>query len=395
MRRSARFRLAVPALAAIALAAAGCGGSSSKSSSSTSGSSSGSGSVATTTGGLVNGKVPSGDVAIVGKLPITKKDFNDFLSLTIQTQVKSGTQAPKPGSAAYDTLTQNVLKQLVQLKEIEQAAEAKGLKPTVGDVTKNLGSFKTSCCAGKDADYQALLKKANVSESFLKQIFGLSSLSNQLYTEVTKDATFQVPQNRSIQYILINSNLQKAAPKNKPTAADKALAEKLYKQIQGGADFTALAKKNSNDTGSKASGGKVTEYKGIFVPEFEKASFALKVNAVTLVTSKNYGYFIIKALGPLVPAKKAKAADYAKDTTIGTQAQQAQANEANTYFAKLEADIKKQTAFAAGYTLPSTATVPTATASTAPGSTSSTPATTAGTATTPATSTPSTATTTG
>jgi hypothetical protein len=378
MRRSVRSLLAAPAVAAIALIAAGCGGSSSSSSSSTTGSSSGSGSVATTTPGLVNGKVPAGDVAIVGKLPITKKDFNDFLSLTIQTQAKSGTAAPKPGSAAYDTLTQNVLKQLVQLKEIEQAAEAKGLKPTLGDVTKNLASFKTSCCQGKDADYTALLKKANVSEAFLKQIFGLSSLSNQLYTTVTKDATFQVPQNRSIQYILINSNLTKAAPKNKPTAADKALAEKLYKQIQGGADFTALAKKNSNDTGSKASGGKVTEYKGVFVPEFEKASFALKLNAVTLVTSKNYGYFIIKALGPLVAAKTAKASTYASDTTIGTQAQQAQASAANTYFAKLEATLKKQTTFAAGYTLPSTATVPTASGATAPATTAATGASTTG-----------------
>lgn len=392
MRRSVRFRLAVPALAAMALIAAGCGGSSSKSSSSTSGSSSGSGSGSATTSGLVDGKVPSGDVAVVGKLPITKKDFNDFLSLTIQTQAKSGTAAPKPGSAAYDTLTQNVLKQLVQLKEIEQAAEAKGLKPKLGDVTKNLGSFKTSCCAGKDADYQALLKKANVSESFLKQIFGLSSLSNQLYTEVTKDATFQLPQNRAIQYILINSNLTKAAPKNKPTAADKALAAKLYKQIQGGADFAALAKKYSNDTGSKAGGGKATEYKGVFVPEFEKAAFALKVNDVALVTSKNYGYFIIKALGPLVAAKTAKAADFATDSTVGTQAQQAQAAAANTYFAKLEADLKKQTSFAAGYTLPSTVKVPTATS----GGTASTvaPSSTASTATTPVT-TASSATTTG
>ncbi len=385
MRRHARFRLAVPALAAVALLAAGCGGSSSKSSSSgstsTTGSSSGSGS----SSGVVDGKVPAGDVAVVGALPITKKDFNDFLSLTIQTQAKTGTAAPKPGSAAYDTLTQNVLKQLVQLKEIEQAAEAKGLKPVLGDVTKNLGAFKTSCCGGKQADYAALLKKANVSEGFLKQIFGLSSLSNQLYMSVTKDATFQLPQHRDVQYILFNSNIKKPAPKNKPTAADKVKWMKVYKQIKAGADFTALATKNSDDP-SAATGGKTTEYKGIFTPDIEKAAFGLKTNEVTAITSKDFGYFIFKALGPLVEAKTAKAADYLSDTTVGTQAQQAQAKAANSYFSKLEADLKPKTSFAAGYSLPPAATVPTTTApsgssggaATAPSSTTeaTTPATT-------------------
>ena len=376
MRRSARYRLAVPALAAVALLAAGCGGSSSKSSSSsaTSGSSSGSG-----TTGLVNGKVPAGDVAIVGTLPITKDDFNKFLSLTIQTQVKQGTAAPKPGSAAYDTLTQNVLKQLVQLKEIEQAAEAKGLKPKLGDVTKNLGSFKTSCCGGKEADYQALLKKANVDEGFLKEIFGFSSLSNQLYTAVTADATFEVPEHRDIEHILINSNAKKKAPKNKPTAADKALAESILKQVRAGGDFAKLAKKYSVDDGSKATGGKYTEYKGSFVAPFEKAAFALKTGDSVLVKSQ-FGWHVIKALSDLVPAKSAKASDYANDPTIGTQAQQAQSTAANAYFAKLEASLKPKIFYAAGYSLPSTATVPTGStpAGSSGGVTTQSPATTAG-----------------
>jgi len=71
-------------------------------------------------------------------------------------------------------------------------------------------------------------------------------------------------------------------------------AEKLLKELKGGADFAKLAKENSKD-GSAINGGVLGAFgKGQMVPEFEKAAFALKVGEISDVVKTDYGYHIIK-----------------------------------------------------------------------------------------------------
>ncbi len=77
----------------------------------------------------------------------------------------------------------------------------------------------------------------------------------------------------------------------------KAQAQDLLKQIKGGANFADLAKKYSEDPGSKDKGGDLDwVVKGQTVPEFEAALFALKPNEVSAVVKTAYGYHIIQAL---------------------------------------------------------------------------------------------------
>lgn len=75
----------------------------------------------------------------------------------------------------------------------------------------------------------------------------------------------------------------------------KAKAEELIKQLDGGADFSTLAKENSTDTGSAENGGDLGYFnKGDMVEEFEDAAFSLKVNEYTKTPVKTtYGYHII------------------------------------------------------------------------------------------------------
>lgn len=71
-------------------------------------------------------------------------------------------------------------------------------------------------------------------------------------------------------------------------------AEKLLKELKGGADFAKLAKENSKD-GSALNGGVLGAFgKGQMVPEFEEAAFALKVGEISDVVKTDYGYHIIK-----------------------------------------------------------------------------------------------------
>lgn len=76
-------------------------------------------------------------------------------------------------------------------------------------------------------------------------------------------------------------------------------AKDLIKELNNGADFSTLAKENSDDTGSKENGGDLGYFKkGQMVSEFETAAYSLKVNEYTKEPVKtSYGYHIILKTG--------------------------------------------------------------------------------------------------
>jgi parvulin-like peptidyl-prolyl isomerase len=86
-------------------------------------------------------------------------------------------------------------------------------------------------------------------------------------------------------------------------AAKRKQIDDLRKQIEGGADFAALAKQYSEDPGSKENGGELPEFpRGKMVPEFESAAFTLSSNQLSEVVTTAYGFHVIKSLGK-TPAK--------------------------------------------------------------------------------------------
>jgi peptidyl-prolyl cis-trans isomerase D len=101
---------------------------------------------------------------------------------------------------------------------------------------------------------------------------------------------YQVPEQARSRHILIKS----PGGTSKTDAEAKAKAEALLKQIQGGADFADLAKKNSEDPGSGAQGGELGFAKhGAMVPEFDAALFSQKIGDSKIVKSQ-FGYHIVQ-----------------------------------------------------------------------------------------------------
>lgn len=113
----------------------------------------------------------------------------------------------------------------------------------------------------------------------------------QYYTAHQKD--YEMPDQVKVRHILIKVPSGADA---KADAAAKAKAQDLLKQIKGGANFADLAKKNSDDPGSKEQGGELGFIKhGVTVPEFDKAAFALNPGQTSDLVKTQYGYHIIQA----------------------------------------------------------------------------------------------------
>ncbi len=80
----------------------------------------------------------------------------------------------------------------------------------------------------------------------------------------------------------------------KTDAAAKAKAQDVLNQIQKGANFADLAKKYSDDPGSKDSGGELGfAQRGHMVPEFDNAIFTQKIGDTKIIKTQ-YGYHIVQ-----------------------------------------------------------------------------------------------------
>jgi peptidyl-prolyl cis-trans isomerase D len=105
---------------------------------------------------------------------------------------------------------------------------------------------------------------------------------------------FRTPDRVKVRHILLKTQDKPASEEPKI----RAKAEDLLKQIRAGADFAELAKKNSEDTGSAATGGELPDWvtHGQTVAEFDRAAFSLQPGQTSDLVKTQYGYHIIQTL---------------------------------------------------------------------------------------------------
>lgn len=87
------------------------------------------------------------------------------------------------------------------------------------------------------------------------------------------------------------------APEPADSAREAALqeAEEVLAQLRDGDDFEVLARRHSDDLGSRERGGDLGWFRaGRMVPEFERMAFALRPGEISPVVESSFGFHIIR-----------------------------------------------------------------------------------------------------
>jgi peptidyl-prolyl cis-trans isomerase D len=161
----------------------------------------------------------------------------------------------------------------------------------------------------------------------------------QYYNQHLKD--YQIDDQVKVRHILIKVD----GNDPKADAAAKAKAQDVLDQLHHGGNFADLAKKYSDDPGSKEQGGELGFLKhGATVPEFDQAAFSLQPGQTSGLVRSKYGYHIIqveeKQTAHTRPLSEVKA-DIQATLTRQKEGQQEQA------FAQQLATEAQKTGFAA------------------------------------------------
>lgn len=113
-------------------------------------------------------------------------------------------------------------------------------------------------------------------------------------------------------------HIMKLVPKGSSKEVADVMEQKMdsiYALVKAGADFEELAKKESDDPGSKNNGGKLPWFgTGQMVPEFEANAYSLAKGEICAPFATSYGFHIIKKLD----SKELENFEEIKDRIIST-----------------------------------------------------------------------------
>ena len=251
-------------------------------------------------------------VAIVGDQPLLWSDVLAF----INQQRAAGIQIPSD-SAGQEAFAKDALNQLIDEEILVQKAHEMKVDVTEGEVNRSVDDqlkrvrdqFKT------DEEYRTELKNAGFGtpEEYRRTLytqFYRRALQQRVFPDLQKTArTKNVSDAEIDEAFQKNKDVLKNQPATvtfrqiivapKPTAEQKkrakAKVDSLLVEIRKGGDFEQIAKRESMDPGSKATGGDLGwNRRGAMVPEFERMMFALNPGQVSPVFESPFGYHIMR-----------------------------------------------------------------------------------------------------
>jgi len=256
--------------------------------------------------GLAWAKVVNRPVAIVNGDIITLKEFEKVSGPVVEQYSVVFTGEDR--EEKIKELKADILNQMIEEKILIQEAEKKEIKVTKIDIDDGIKEIKERFTS--EEEFETELERQNLTKKEFRTKIKESLLVKKLIEQEVeakvetpsdeeiknyyqeRKGDFERPDQIRVSHILIK--IGKDVDFKEKSRALNSIRD-IQRQLKEGTDFAELAKKYSEDPGSKNNGGDVGFFaKGMMVKEFEEAAFKLKKGEISDIVETDFGYHIIK-----------------------------------------------------------------------------------------------------
>lgn len=220
-----------------------------------------------------------------------EREQKDFLLLRKMSGVVTGAAQVTPDDVTTELLRQNTQVRL-EYAVLTSEAISKGIHPAEAELKaffeQNKQRYANALPEKRKARY-AVVDPARVPVQVTQQ--DLEAFYNQ------RREDYRVEETVDVRHILIKTPEAGADGKVDANgeAAARAKAEGILQQLRKGAKFEDLAKKYSEDPGSKDTGGLYSGvHKGQMVPEFDQSAFTLEPGKISDLVKTQFGFHILR-----------------------------------------------------------------------------------------------------
>jgi foldase protein PrsA len=223
-------------------------------------------------------------VATVNGKGIPLSEYREFLrlrldSLASQYQIDWAMEDIEP---VLRDVESQALEQLIEFELMAQEAEALDVSVDEVEVDEFMRDVQESIIeSGGFATWEEYQETLELSDEGFERIIRQSLLTQKMMERQSADMETEVEQVHA-RHILVS---------------DEALAQEILDKLAEGDDFGGLATAFSEDAHSAQQAGDLGWFpRGVMVPAFEEAAFALEPGETSPIVASDYGFHIIQVL---------------------------------------------------------------------------------------------------
>lgn len=229
---------------------------------------------------------------------VTEGELNLYLNIFsfFQPQLAGMVQTPE---AKKEIVKQYIAERMIAEKVKNHEKYDKAADKALDDFEKQLKEAPAE--DGKKKDANAVLKENGIKREELHAFLKNNNKVSDYFEDKVKEADLKKEYDKSkafvqieLNHVLINTKDPETQKEKRKDEEAKKLAEKVKKKLEDGESFKDIAKKYSEDPGSKDTAGKITGSPEEWDPAFAKAAKSLPVKEISKPVKSEFGYHVIR-----------------------------------------------------------------------------------------------------